>query len=525
VTRLWYEIYRQRTDVQRAYPDVLGKDRLAFIGWTLTGGKSEYQIDERLLARNGEATVFASIKSGNVATRSQFYLNMLRPLEVALKPVLKQTLGRNPWVWSKLKEARNRVNGNYPLALAEIMATSVPQPRNSKARPFGLNVAGYFGSEKGVGEAGRATVRALQAAAIPYVLNNFVDSGSVNTDLGLIDFDEDNPFSVNLIHVNADQVPIFASKKGRAYFEGRYNIGCWFWELSDFPKEWYPSFEYFDEIWVGSTFIQTALSRISSIPVIRIPPSLPPAIQGTSDLDRAYFGLSNDSFIFLSMFDCDSIIERKNPLGVVEAFKMAFGENDRAVLFLKSAHANHNPSGFEAVQTAVSKVKNIKIVDKVFSREEVNALMTTCDCYVSLHRSEGFGLPIAESMRLAKPVIVTGYSGNVDFTTPQNSFLVDYRLSTINEDHGPYRKGYVWAEPDLKQAAELMRDVYDNNGKAREFGRRAKQDIVELLSPQGIGQQIAQRLMRLASIGKISIDTALKPGVALEGRRNHLDAI
>jgi glycosyltransferase involved in cell wall biosynthesis len=524
VTRFWYEIYCQRPDVQRAYPDVLGKDRLAFIGWTLTGGKSEYKIDERLLPQNGEATVFASLKSGNVATRPQFYLNVLRPLEVALKPVLKQTLGRNPWVWSKLKEARNRVNGNYPLPLAEIMATSVPQPANSTTRPFGVNVAGYFGSEKGVGEAGRATVRALQAAAIPYVLNNFVDSGSTNKDSGFNAFEEDNPFGINLIHVNADQVPIFASAKGMAYFRERYNIGCWFWELSDFPKEWYPSFEYLDEIWAASTFIQTALSRVSPIPVIRIPPSLAPEVQASSALNRAHFGLSKDSFILLSMFDCDSRIERKNPLGVVEAFKMAFGENDRAVLFLKSAHADHNPLAFEAVRRAVSKAKNIKLVDRVLSREEINALLANCDCYVSLHRSEGFGLPIAESMRLAKPVIVTGYSGNMDFTTPQNSFLVDYRLSTINEDYGPYRKGCVWAEPDLKQAAELMRDVYENMEKAREFGRRAKQDIVELLSPRGIGQQIAQRLMRLASIGKIATPLEVKPSAATEGD-NHLAAI
>ena len=474
VTRLWYKIYSQRPDVQRAYPDVLGKDREAFLDWTLTGAKSEYKIDERLLPQNGETAVFAPKKSRDVASGAT--------------------------------------------------ATSMPQPAHSKTRPFGVNVAGYFGSEKGVGEAGRATVRALQAAAIPYVLNNFVDSGSLNEDSSFIDFEEDNPFSVNLIHVNADQVPIFASGKGMTYFRGRYNIGCWFWELSDFPEEWYPSFEYFDEIWAASTFIQTALSRVSPIPVIRIPLSLVPEVQEPSRLDRAHFGLSN-SFVFLSMFDCDSRIERKNPLGVVEAFKMAFGENDRAVLFLKSAHANHNPSAFEAVQMAISEAKNIRMVDKVFSREELNGLLATCDCYVSLHRSEGFGLPIAECMRLAKPVIVTGYSGNMDFTTPQNSLLVDYRLTTIDEDHGPYRKGCVWAEPDLKQAAELMRDVYENGEKAREFGRRAKQDIVELLSPQGIGQQIAQRLMRLASIGKIGTPTKVKPSVAIEGWRNHLDGI
>ena len=503
VTRLWYEIYCQRPDVQRAYPDVLDKDREAFLDWTLTGGKSEYKIDERLLSENRETAALGPIRSRNVNGGLHFYLSVLRPLEVALKPTLKQALGRNQWVWSKLKEVRNRLNGKHPLPVTEIVATSVPQPANSKTRPFGVNVAGYFGSEKGVGEAGRASVRALQAAGIPYVLNNFVDSGSLNADSSFIDFSEDNPFSVNLIHVNADQVPIFASKKGEIYFSGCYNIGRWFWELSDFPQEWYPSFEYFDEIWAASSFIQAALSRVSPIPVVKIPPSLAPEVQATSGLDRTHLGLPNKSFIFLSMFDFDSTLDRKNPLGVVEAFKMAFGEDDRAFLFLKSAHANHNPSALEAIQTAISKRKNIRIVDKVFSREEINALVATSDCYVSLHRSEGFGLPIAESMRFAKPVIVTAYSANMDFTTPQNSFLIDYRLTCIREDHGPYRRGYVWAEPDLDQAAELMRYVYENTEKAQEVGRRAKQDILELLVPRAVGQQIADRLMRLASMAKI----------------------
>ena len=526
ISRLWYEVYLKRPDVQQAFPDLFGEHRQGFLHWILTTGKTEHQIDDRLVPNRPVLSPFPK-KQKSRRWRAYLYVNFLYSIEQLLKPRLKPTLGQNLWIWNNLKRIRTYFINGRPLPV-----TSIAHPLSGNAGaaindqlPFGVNLAGYLASEKGVGEAGRATARALEACSIPYVLNNVTDSGSANIDSALSSFTDDNPYSINLIHVNADQVPIFATLKGDEYFRGRYSIGCWFWELSDFPEEWYPSFEYLDEIWAASNFIQVALSRVSPVPVIRVPLSLAPEVQTTSGLDRAYFGLPNESFVFLSMFDCDSTLERKNPLGVIEAFKMAFGENDRAFLFLKSAHANHNPSALETVQTAISKAKNIRIVDKVFSRAEINALTATCDCYVSLHRSEGFGLPIAESMRLAKPVIVTGYSGNMDFTTPQNSFLIDYRLSTINEDHGPYRKGYVWAEPDLKQAAERMRYVYENVEKAREFGRRAKQDVMELLSPRATGQQIAQRLMRLASMGKIRTSIDVKPSIIVESRHAHRDAI
>jgi hypothetical protein len=138
------------------------------------------------------------------------------------------------------------------------------------AKVLGVNVAGYFESEKGVGEAARASVGALKTVPIPYVLNNVTDSGSWNRERSSSNYSETNPHPVNLVHVNADQVPRVASHRGDAYFRGRYNIGYWFWELSHFPEEWSSSFEYFDEVWVGSNFALDAISRVSPIPVVRM---------------------------------------------------------------------------------------------------------------------------------------------------------------------------------------------------------------------------------------------------------------
>jgi glycosyltransferase involved in cell wall biosynthesis len=374
-------------------------------------------------------------------------------------------------------------------------------------RPFGVNLAGYFGSEKGVGEAGRAAARALEASSIPYVLNNVTDSGSANIDSALSSFTDDNPYSINLIHVNADQVPIFAAVKGDEYFRGRYNIGCWFWELSQFPPEWYSSFQPFDEIWAASSFIQDSLARVSPVPVVRMPLALPPEYQIDHDLNRSDFGLPFDVFIFLFTFDFASILERKNPIGLIKAFKMAFGDRDDTMLLLKIAHSESYPSELDLLKDACS-TSNVRIFDRLLRRPEMNTLLSISDCFVSLHRSEGFGIPIAEAMLLEKPVIVTAYSANMDFTTPANSFLVKYKLIEIDRDYGPYRKGWIWADPDLDHAAQLMRYAYENRDVCIETGRRAKKEILQLFHPAVAGKQMQERLCRVLFKGQSRRDTS-----------------
>jgi glycosyltransferase involved in cell wall biosynthesis len=429
------------------------------------------------------------------------YFRLVRPLEAAVKPILKRTLGKNQRLWLWLKQARYRLAyGYHRAAVANIDKTSVHNAAGVK--PFGINVAGYFRSEKGVGEAGRAAVRAIEGAAIPYVLNDIIDSGSINADSVPGELSDDNPYSVNLIHVNADQVPMFAVQKGDSYFRGRYNIGCWFWELSDFPKEWCPSFEYFDELWASTRFIHDALFRVSPIPIVRMPLPLCSEIELVPGMTRVDLRLPDDKFLFLSIFDLASFPARKNPLGLIKAFKLAFGGSDDAILLLKVAHSKQYPAELESLRRACAN-SAIRIVDKIFSRNQLNTLLSFADCYVSLHRSEGLGLTIAEAMKVGKPAIVTAYSGNMDFTTPANSFLVKYNLTEVDRDYGPYRKGRIWAEPDIEHAAELMRYVYQHPSTAAQIGQRAKLEMAELFSRRKICEQIRARLRLLASTGKM----------------------
>jgi glycosyltransferase involved in cell wall biosynthesis len=429
-----------------------------------------------------------------------FYVRLFRPVESFLKPSLKKILRRNHRIWEGLKRVRSRLLHNIPSSIkqSDRIPHRVVYPWPDRKRPFGVNIAGNFGSETGVGEAVRSSVRALKAASIPYAINNFVDPNAANLDTQIQAFDQDNPHSVNLIHLNFDTVPAFVMAKGDRYFSGRYNIGCWFWELSAFPEVWFPNFDFFNELWASSNFIHDCFSRVSPIPVIRMPLALAPEVTLCSRFNRSYFHLPHDKFVFLFAFDFDSAVERKNPLGLIKAFKRAFRRADDVLLYLKSVHGNRHSEAYARVRLAANGQPNILVTDAVSTREEIDSLVQVCDCYVSLHRSEGFGLPIAEAMRAAKPVIVTAYSGNMDFTTPENSFLVNYRLVRI-EQEGPYPKGYSWADPDLDQAAELMRFVYKNKEAAAERGRRAREAVLKLFDPLIVGSQMKDRLTKITS--------------------------
>ena len=366
-------------------------------------------------------------------------------------------------------------------------------PKNE--RPFGVNVVGYVTSEKGVGEAGRSSLRILKTTGIPYVANNFIDTGSANLETAPQNYSEENPFVVNLINVNADQIPYFA-ERNEGYLSGHYNIGYWNWELSSFPREWGGSFNYLDEVWVSSTFTRDSVASVSPIPVTAVPLSIDPALRPSPEWSRMKFGIDSDVFVYLFLFDIHSFLERKNPIGLIRAFKQAFGGRKDVLLLMKSTHAGSQPEQLHLLKQE-SRGANVRIFDEVLPRQAIYSLMSLADCYVSLHRSEGFGLTMSEAMMCGKPVIATGYSGNMDFMTEENSFLVPYRLVEIERDHGPYKKGYVWAEPALEHASQLMRHVFENREAASAVARRGQADVLSKLHPQTIGELVSKQLSLL----------------------------
>jgi len=364
----------------------------------------------------------------------------------------------------------------------------------------GVNLMGYFEAETGVGEGARSNWRIIQATGIPYAVNNWVDHRSHNIEQAPEQPTDANPFLVNLVTVNADQFVRFA-KDHASYMRHHYNVGYWAWELAEFPEEWATSFGCVDEIWTPSQFVRDSVASQSPVPVRVVPHSLELRMETPAAVDRTKFGMNAGTFVFLFIFDFHSYLERKNPLGLIKAYKNAFGGRQDVQLLVKSIHGEAHKEEMGLLQKACVGA-NVRLLDRVLSRAATRELMMAADCYVSLHRSEGFGLTLAEAMLFGKPVIATAYSGNLDFMSDVDSFLVPYRMVAIDRTHGPYKAGYHWADPDLDYASDFMRHVERNREAATQVGVRARAKVRQLLDPAAIGASVRARLEEQGLLGQ-----------------------
>ena len=365
-----------------------------------------------------------------------------------------------------------------------------------RSSPVGVNLSGYLDTESGMGEAARASIRALDAAGVPVTLNN-VTSRLRAADTTYRDaFVDVNPQPFNLVHLNADNMPAFATRRGRRYFTQRYTIGFWFWELSVFRDEWVPFAGYVDEVWAATRFVQQSIAAKCPLPVrrMRLPVVLPPL----PARGRAHFGIPEGPRVFLYVFDVSSQAERKNPLGAIHAFRKARLPASEAVLVLKFGNPEYDRAGVRRLHEEAAGL-NVVMLDGYLDRPDLAALLNTADCYLSPHRAEGFGLTLLESMALGKPVIGTAYSGNMDFMTPENSYPLDYTLVTLTRDYGPYMRGAVWADPDIDHAARLIREVVASPDVAAARGARAKRMVAEVYSPAVTGAAMRARLEAVRS--------------------------
>jgi len=216
-------------------------------------------------------------------------------------------------------------------------------------------------------------------------------------------------------------------------------------------------------------------------------------------ITRSQLGLPEDKFLFLFVFDMLSYIERKNPFGLIEAYRRAFGPKPQDTqLVIKVTNLDQFPQYREPLEEAIRSVSGI-LIEGYLNRRELDGLFHVVDAYVSLHRSEGFGLTIAEAMSIGKPTIATAYSSVQDYMTPANSYPVGYRLIELEEDYGPYKKGGVWADPDLDHAAAQMRRVFENPDEAARIGRQAALDMQRMYSSEVVARKVINRLNKIIS--------------------------
>jgi glycosyltransferase involved in cell wall biosynthesis/SAM-dependent methyltransferase len=354
-----------------------------------------------------------------------------------------------------------------------------------------VEVVGYFRAELGVGEAGRQLVAAVQAAGAPVTTRTW-DETLNRQDHPFEELDAGVAPGVNLLCFNADRVPLFAELVGADYFQDRYTIGAWAWELEEFPTGHDAAFATVDEVWANSEYARRAIAQRTSKPVVAVPPPVTAPVI-SPEISRASLGLP-DGFVFFFAFDYLSVFARKNPLGLIAAFSQAFPPGSGASLVIKTINGERDRASERALRAAAGEHREVHLLEGYVSAAERDALMALSDCYVSLHRSEGFGLTLAESMALGKPVIATAYSGNLDFMDEQNSYLVPYARRAVGTGAEPYAPDAVWAEPDVDAAARLMRHVVESPEEATARGARAAADIRAKHSPQARAALVKERL-------------------------------
>jgi glycosyltransferase involved in cell wall biosynthesis len=371
---------------------------------------------------------------------------------------------------------------------------------------LGFNIAGFLTADLGVGESARCMVRAADAAGIPTALVGL----KLNCKNRLGDttyaarLQDDNPYDVNVVHVDPPASRDLDHHHGKGFRAGKYNIAYFAWELPEYPDAWVPSFDYYDEIWCPSDFTAAAIALKSPLPVLTMPHAIafaPPA--GTAAEGRAQFGLPADRFLFLTLFDLNSYAARKNPGAAIEAFRRAARDSAAlakgAALVLKVQNVAGNEADFAALKASVADLPDTVLLTETLSRADVYALEAACDAFVSLHRSEGFGLAVAESMFLGKPVIATDWSATAEFVNVHNGCPVRAPLVTLDRNHGPYAKGSIWADPDPEHAAAHMRRLFEDPTLAARLGAAARETIRARFAPAVIGARYRRRLESIAT--------------------------
>ncbi len=459
VPRLALAMHRRRPDLMRSFPDPLGADREAIAFWYSTFGRHEYRLPPAVV-----------------------------------HPVLR-TLSwrRRAWalLWWEKRRRRRRLDTSR--SRQEPGEESPAPPRHSG--PEGFSVVGWATAPNGVGEACRGTLAALLQAGIPcalWTLGHLAD-GAPDTAAG--EGRAGLPYEPLLFHVNADMMATVQGRIPAALHLGRHRIGYWFWELSHFPLPLAGAFRCVDEVWAPTRFCLEAYQAVSPVEVRWMPPCVVPT--EAEPADRAALGVKEDEFLFFFAFDALSVPERKNPAGLLAAFARVARESGRPVrLLLKVNHAEAEPDYLEELRRRAAGLP-VTLLTGTLHRDALNGLTATCDAYVSLHRSEGLGLPLIEAMYLGKPVIATGYGGVTDFLDDGTGFVVRHRLTPLETSHGPYPAGAVWAEPDVEHAAALMRALADAPEIAAPRVEAAGRRVRELYSPAAAGQRLRRELERI----------------------------
>lgn len=361
-------------------------------------------------------------------------------------------------------------------------------------RPEGVNLVGYLSGELGLGESGRLVDAALHAAGVPSSTFD-VSRRLASRQSATYRVSDQILYDTTLLCVNGGETPDVIKQLGNVT-RGTRRIGMWYWELEEFHAGHANGFGYVDEVWAATDFMRDSIAAKSpGIPVRTVMPPLPQR-DGDAGEFPARFGIDPARPYFLFTFDFLSLAGRKNPYGLVEAFEKAFPTPtpDGPQLVIKTINGDKQSSDAERLRLQMADRPDLILIEEYLPNDERHVLVAHCTAYVSLHKAEGLGLTLAEAMAWGKPVIATRYGGVVQFMNDENSFLLGWQPGVIPEDMGPYNKGLAWAEPNLDEASELMRLVFEQPDRAAAVGERAARDIRELHNVDVAGTHMREAL-------------------------------
>lgn len=370
----------------------------------------------------------------------------------------------------------------------------------------GVNVFGFIGGEFGLGEAVRLIIKALNKAQIPVSLINYdINTNHRNNDDTFKNYSNEAIYPINLILLGPSEGKRILTHYPERFFKNKYNIFYLNWESEYIPQEYINNLIFCDEIWVPAQYCKDVISNYCNIPVNIIPYPIDIEINDEKD-DEAENFYRKDSFNFFFMFDYNSTLERKNTLNLLNAFEKAFSKTDKSVsLIIKTSKSTKFSKERDMLNTHINGFQNIKIVEKIYDKQTLHKIIKGCDAYISLHRSEGFGLTMAEAMFFGKPVIATNYSGNLEFMNDENSFLVDFKKTKLTSSINNYDANTIWAEPNIDHAAELMKIVKENSDIIKNKATKGRETMLSHLSIKRIANLIDERVEKIIDIFEPSL--------------------
>ncbi len=455
------------------------------------------QLSDSAAVLAGSPGAVAELKARVAAVRA--YADQHKRLRSGVQEVCASLLGQD-WMatgWTPPKSAQGRGRGG-------------PRPAAPSVLPFPVRVIGPINSRSGLGQATRLSIRALEAAGVAVETVDFVlDNPAPRGDQYASVTPSPAPFAVNLLHLNAESLPLAPAYMAPSTFAGAYNIGYFFWELPQPALCHHLALHQLDEVWVSSEYNRDTYAPHSEHPVCKVGMAVEEtdaAMLKPVEEVRAAYGLPTSATVFIVTFDSYSFMARKNPIGALRAFRAAFpqgGEDVRLVVKTHNLLANLGEVNAEALRREVlslcSSDPRIVLINETLAHEEVMSLKRACDVYVSLHRSEGWGFGMIEGMQLGLPSIATGFSGNMEFCTDETAWLVPWTKTFLAPDQYIFfNPGDYWAEPNIAAAAQMMRAAAADRKATRAKGAAAKAIVDARFSPAAVG---ARYLERLRAIG------------------------